>query len=246
MRVKAHNEQLPRRCLRRQSVCLNRGKADELGSVIGAYAKEKDAHLKALTPAVFAGTPNDRAYRDHLVARNYKSPYGLQARMWKMAMKDAYETMVKYWASIAQDIRPLVYRKRNWTDAMRHYAFWLLVDPKRVAALYRRATPIPTKFEIPKAERSAVVNIIAYELRNRVVRLPGVKTARNMALDEKMYTATASATGRQQIAVMGFTPRKRITIPLTWDRSDLSKHQGRDGTKGTNLEGSHHLRAEGS
>jgi putative transposase len=214
MRVKAQNEQLPRRCVRRQSVRLNRGNADELGSIISLYAKEKDAHLKALTPAVFAGTPNDRAYRDQLVARNYKSPYGLQARMWKMAVKDAYETMVKYWASIAEGIRPLVYRKRNWTDAMRHYAFWLLVDPKRVAALYARATPIPTKFEISKAERSAVVKIIAREVRKRVVRLPRVQKARSMALDADMYTVTVSATGRQQIAVMGFTPRKRIMIPL--------------------------------
>jgi putative transposase len=129
-------------------------------------------------------------------------------------VKDAYETMVKYWASIAESLRPLVYRKRNWTDAMRHYAFWLLAGPTRVAALYAGTTPLPTEFEIPKAERSAVVEIIAREVRKRVVRLPRVQKARSMALDADMYTVTASATGRQQIAVMGFTPRKRITIPL--------------------------------
>jgi len=210
----AQDEHLPRRCVRRQSVRLNRGKADELGSLIGAYAKEKDAHLKALTPAVFACTPNDRAYRDQLVARNYKSPHGLQARMWKMVVKDAYETMVKYWASIAESFRPLVYRKRNWTAEMRHYAFWLLVSPQRVAALYGGATQLPTTFMIPKADRSAVIKIIAREARKRVMGLPRVKKARSMALDANMYTVATPPTGRQQIEVMGLRPRQRILIPL--------------------------------
>jgi len=67
--------------VRRRSARLNEGKADELGLFIGAYVKEKDDHLRALTPAVFAGPSNDRAYRDQLVARGDESPYGLQARM---------------------------------------------------------------------------------------------------------------------------------------------------------------------
>jgi putative transposase len=209
-----HIEQLPYRYVRRQSVLLNKHKADELGSLISAYTKEKNEHLKALTPAVLAEIPNDSTYLDQLAARNYKSPYGLQERMWQMAAKDAYDTMVKYWVSIAEDVRPLVYRKRNWTDEMCHYAFWLLVYPKHVAALYARATPMPTTFEIPKSERSAVVKIIAREVRKCVVRLPRVQEARSMVLDAEMYAVTVSATGRQQIAVMGFTPGKRIMIPL--------------------------------
>jgi len=200
--------------VRRRSARLNKGKADELGLVIRAYAREKDDHLRALTPAVFAGTPSDRAYRDQLVASGYESPHGLQARMWKMAAKDAYETMVKYWAAIAEDVRPLVRRKRNWTDVMRHYAFWLLSNPRRVAALWAGFTPLPTTFGVPKPERSAVVKIIAREVRKRAVRLPRVHRARSMALDANMYALTTSATGRQQIEVMGFTPRKRILVPL--------------------------------
>jgi len=208
------DEQGLRRCVRRPSSRLNKGKAGELGLVIRAYAREKDDHLRALTPAVFAGTPNDRAYRDQLVASGYESPHGLQARMWKMAAKDAYETMVKYWAAIAEDVRPLVHRKRSWTDGMRHYAFWLLSNPRRVAALWAGFTPLPTTFEVPKPERSAVVKIIAREVRKSAVRLPRVRRARSMALDANMYALTTSATGRQQIGVMGFTPYKRILVPL--------------------------------
>jgi putative transposase len=214
MSAATQDEQGLRRCVRRRSARLNKGKAGELGLVIGAYVKEKDDHLRALTPAVFAGLSDDRAYRDQLVARGYKSPYGLQARMWKMALKDAYETMVRYWAAISEDIRPLVYRKRNWTDEMHHYAFWLLSNPRRVAALYAGETPIPSSFETPKSERSAVVKIITREVRRRVMRLPRVRKAKSMALDANMYAVTTSTTGRQQIEVMGFTPRKRILVPL--------------------------------
>jgi hypothetical protein len=121
--AKAQDKQLPRRCVRRCSAPLNQGNASELAALISAEGREKNDHLKALTPAVFANTPNERAYRDQLVARHYTSPHGLQARMWKMAAKDAYETMDKYWAAIAESIRPLVHRTRNWTDPMRHYAF---------------------------------------------------------------------------------------------------------------------------
>jgi len=214
MSAATQDEQVPLRCVRRRSARLNRGRADELSSVISAYAKEKDDHLKALTPSVFASIHNERAYRDQLVECDYESPHGLQARMWKMALKDAYETMAKYWSSIAEDIRPMVYRKHNWTDEMRHYAFWLLFSPTRVTALYAGETPIPSRFKIPKSERSAVVKIIAREVKRRVKRFPRVHKARSMTLDADMYGVTTFNAARQQIEVMGVTPRKRILLPL--------------------------------
>jgi putative transposase len=97
---------------------------------------------------------------------------------------------------------------------MRHYAFWLLSSPRRVAGLYAGETPIPFSYETPKSERSAVIKIIAREVRKRAVRFPRVRKSRSMALDANMYAVTTSATGRQQIEVMGFTPRKRILVPL--------------------------------
>jgi len=40
------------------------GKASELAALIGAYAREKNDLLKALTPAVFLKLPGAKAYRD--------------------------------------------------------------------------------------------------------------------------------------------------------------------------------------
>jgi hypothetical protein len=188
------------RCVRRHSPCLNRGKAGELHALIEAYVKEKDYHLRVLTPGVFANFSGERSYRDSLLHRpgGYVSPYGLQARMWKMTAKDAYETMNKFWAAIAEDLKPLVRRKARWSDEMRHYANWLLYSPRRVAALYAGDTPMPSTSKIRKSERCAVVKIVAREVRRRVKRFPRARTARSACFDADMYTLTTSATGHQR------------------------------------------------
>lgn len=212
--VSDEQKSLPKRCVRRQSRLLGAGKAKALGLVIEAYAKEKDDHLLALGPEVFAGWISQRAYRDHLLAEGYVSPHGLQARMWKQALADAHETLAKFWAAIAEDVRPLIFRKTNWTDDMRHYAFWLLFSSRRVAALYVGQTPIPTSFDVAKDERSAVVKIIAREVRKHVQRLPRVRSARSACFDANMYTPSTTHYGHQQIELMGLKPRMRVRIPL--------------------------------
>lgn len=90
MRVGAGTEPgaAPMRCVRRRSAHLNKARAATLYEVVAAYAKEKDHHLQALTPALCASTSSQRCYRDQLVAGKYRSPYGCQARMWKMALTD--------------------------------------------------------------------------------------------------------------------------------------------------------------
>ena len=159
----AISDDVPMRCVRRQSAYLNKGKSEELDNLINSYAKEKDYHLRSLTPQVFASYPSQISYRDSLLHRpdGYKSPYGLQARMWKMALKDAYETIEKYWTALAGDIRPLISHKQFWSDSMIHYAYWLLFNPRRVASLYAGNTPIPTRFSITPYYRSIVVKIIS-------------------------------------------------------------------------------------
>jgi putative transposase len=210
----ATEDSISRRCVRRHSVRLNKGKADDLHALIDMYAREKEDHLRALTPKMFAGFCNQRAYRDHLLKNGYTSPYGLQARMWKMALKDADETMVKFWSAIAEDIRHLVHTKQNWSDEMRRYAFWLLYSPRRVAALYAGETPTPSAFKVSRAERIATVKIISRCVRKHAKRFPRVRKARSACFDFNMYGVTTSTSGRQQIEVMGLLPRKRISIPL--------------------------------
>lgn len=212
----AISDDVPMRCVRRQSAYLNKGKSEELDNLINSYAKEKDYHLRSLTPQVFASYPSQISYRDSLLHRldGYKSPYGLQARMWKMALKDAYETIEKYWTALAEDIRPLISHKQFWSDSMIHYAYWLLCNPRRVASLYAGDTPIPTRFSITPYYRSIVVKIIAKEVRKNAGRDPRVRVARSACFDPDMYTITSSNTGAQQIKLMGLKPYSRILVPL--------------------------------
>lgn len=69
----------------------------------------------------FAESESERKQRDGLVAKKYVNPNGLQARMWKMAHKDAYETVVRQWSAIADGLKARV--KRDWTEAQKHMPF---------------------------------------------------------------------------------------------------------------------------
>ncbi|MHB8288140.1 MAG: hypothetical protein ACYDEY_02680 [Acidimicrobiales bacterium] len=211
------NDGPPKCCERLKSRQLNADKAEALVLVIAAYANEKDDCLRALTPEVFTSVQGHRSCRDHLLAEECGSPHRLQARMCKQALADACETLTKFWTSVAEELRPLVIRKKAWTDEMRHYAFWLLFSPKRVAAPYAGQTPIPTLFEIAKHERSADRKSIAREVRKHIQRLPRVKQARSACFDANMYTLATTHSGHQPVELMGLKTWTRIRVPLLAD-----------------------------
>jgi hypothetical protein len=43
--------------------------------------------------------------------------------MWKMALKDAYETVLKNWAALAAEIKPLLFEHPGWNETQQHYAY---------------------------------------------------------------------------------------------------------------------------
>jgi hypothetical protein len=219
-------------------VVLARAKAAALDAVISAYAKEKDDHLRWFTPERFAAQVSPNSRRDELVASGYKSPHGLQARMWKVALKDAYETLDRYWLGLADDLRPLIYRKqqaaarahkdkggpvqqkcqpgcrRHWSEPMLHYGRWPLFSSRTMAAIYAGQAPKPPHFAIDGPERQMVARILGRESRKRVVRLPHARIARSACFDANMYTAFETERGGQVVKLMGLVPAERITIPL--------------------------------
>jgi putative transposase len=77
----------PMRTISRYSRSLNAGKWQVLVDLVRRYAEEKDAQLIVLgQDARFAECESDRTRRDALSDEGYKSSYGLQARMWKLAL----------------------------------------------------------------------------------------------------------------------------------------------------------------
>lgn len=215
------------RTIRRISCQLNRGKFDALQEIASAYAREKQEHLPVYhADALFAVPPDERTRRDALVKDKYTSPHGVQGRMWKLAQKDAYETVLKQWAALKEEIKPLIGAHQAgkdgaapcgavWTETQLRYAYWLTYTPQRMAELMSGPAPIPSHFQTEPEERKVVRNYLRRVIRRKRGGRPVVRLDRSFALDPEMYDVKTTAAGTQVIAIMGLTPRRRIRIPLT-------------------------------
>jgi IS605 OrfB family transposase len=194
---------------------LNQAKWEAVCELARRYANEKQAHLAYFTDEHFAASPDkERTRRDELVAVGYLNPHGLQARQWKMAEKEAYETVHKQWAALAEELRPRIAAHKGWTEDARHYAMWLLKDARRLAALMSGRAPVPEHFGVAASEQKTVRNYLRRVIRRRRGAHPTVRIARSFALDDNMYTVFEQ-NGAQYIAVMSLQPRQRVVIPLT-------------------------------
>ncbi|MBN1888271.1 MAG: transposase [Thermoflexales bacterium] len=205
------------RTIRRVSLSLNEGKWQTVVELLRRYATEKDAHLLFLgAPSHLAACRSERTRRDRLVASQYASPHGLQARAWKMALKDGYETVSKQWAAMAARLRPRIARHVGWRNLQKRYAYWLLKSPQRLAQLVSGRAPVPTHFGIGGDEQRQVRNYLRRVIRRGRLsgHRPRAKMARSAAFDANMYE-TFEENGRQYIKIMSLTPGHRLVIPLT-------------------------------
>src|SRR5579859_7695270 len=83
----------PMRTIKAYSLSLNQDKWAALQAIAQAYAAEKNDHLWAFgDDLTFANYEAQEQCRDALLDAQYANAHELQARMWKMALKDAYET----------------------------------------------------------------------------------------------------------------------------------------------------------
>jgi putative transposase len=212
------------RTIKRISYPLNQGKYEAIREIASAYAREKQEHLPDYQDDVLFGRHrNERSLRDELVRTGYRSRHGVSARMWKLAQKDAYETVKKQWAALAESIKPLVAAHRTndspndtiWTDDQMRYAYWLLSDPRRLAQLVGGEAVIPRHFKIEAGPRKVVGNYLRRVVRRKRGEQPWVKLERAFTLDADMYDIKVSAAGTQILAITSLVPRQRIRIPLT-------------------------------
>jgi putative transposase len=212
------------RTIKRISYPLNQNKYAAIREIASAYAREKQEHLPDYQDdALFGRHRNERTLRDQLVRAGYRSPHGVSARMWKLAQKDAYETVKKQWAALAEKIRPLVTAHRsgsglgdvNWTDDQMRYAYWLLSDVRRLAQLVGGEAVIPKHFKIEAGQRKVVRNYLRRVVGRQRGEPPCVKLERALTLDANMYDIKVSTAGTQILAITSLIPRQRIRIPLT-------------------------------
>jgi len=210
------------RTVKRHTLPLNQTKLEKLGLVVSAYAKEKQYWLSLLQTKAYRGLiRKHRVIRDQFVKDQYQSVTGLQARMWKLALTDACETMDKYFQSRFDVVKKSIYQK-PWSENQKHYAYWLLSDYPRLFSLLDDVVPVfDSKNRTQAIEHhhaKTVINFIRTSLISLLRKQPKInktRKARSFVLDGSCYHLYQDeVTQTQYLSVMGLEAGKRIVIPL--------------------------------
>jgi IS605 OrfB family transposase len=201
------------RTVKRESVKLNKGKFGTIEKIARAFADDKQVHLDFYQDELnFAEATSYRLRRNDLKTTSHHTSTPLSVHASDLAVKEAFEAEVKYWAAIAADIHPRI-GSRQWTDEQKHYAYWLLFSEKRFSALILDRAPINEKIKLTLPEKKQVQSYLRRRARRMMGARPGVKFARSLVLDSTLYSVIDSLTG-QGISISSLEKGNRIFIPL--------------------------------
>lgn len=200
------------RTIKRLSETLNAGKLNQLRLMANAYAKEKQHWLSAFQRhGYLIHLKKHREVRNQFVAGKYQSIYGLQARMWKLALIDAAETMDRYWQSLFEKVKLSIHRHSGLDEAQRHYCFWLLKDYKRLP-LILNGKAIEFR-EMNDLKRKQAINFLKRSIKKQRKSYPQARLNRSFILDDSCYRCFEEG-GKQYIKIMTLVKGQRIALPL--------------------------------
>src|SRR5262245_15494948 len=201
------------RTVRRESLKLNQAKFDALDRIDRAFASDKQAHLDFYQHDLnFSKARSYRLRRNELKTTDHHASNPLPIHASDLALKEAFETEVKYWAAIAAEIHPRI-ASRQWNPEQRHYAYWLLADEHRFSLLILDRAPINEQIGLAISERRQVQNYLRRRARRIMKARPRVKIARSFALDSTLYAVGRTLSG-QGLVISSLEKGKRIFIPL--------------------------------
>ncbi|WP_353928614.1 hypothetical protein [Desulfofundulus kuznetsovii] len=207
--------------VRQKSLPLNNEKWARITETADAYARQKDAFLVEYGHVKYLHYLGEkRKLRDELVSAGFVSPFGLQARQWKLALEDALYTLERQWEAAIAEVKEYLYRHEGLTDEEKHYAFWLLYrhvkhgrNWKRIRAVFTGEDIVSEEIKLDAGGRARVRKYLKRTFRRVLGRKPRVKKARSFTVDQQMYRVFATGK-RQYIAVATLTPGERVIIPL--------------------------------
>jgi putative transposase len=201
------------RTVRRESLKLSQAKFDALERITRSFASDKQAHLNFYQHGLnFSEASSYRLRRNELKTTDHHASTPLPVHASDLALKEAFETEVKYWAAIASEIHPRI-APRQWTEEQKHYAYWLLYDERRFSHLILDRAPINEKISLAVSERKQVQNYLRRRARRIMKARPRVKVARSFALDSTLYAVGRTLSG-QGLVISSLEKGKRIFIPL--------------------------------
>jgi len=199
------------RTVKRRSLKLNKGKWEAIERIAQAFAQDKQAHLNFYQRSGnFAEAVGWRERRDALKQQPDHQQALLPVHASDLAVKEAYETELKYWASIAEQIEV---SGRNWTDEQKHCANWLLYDAQRFSALILGRAPINERINLTREERKQAQSYLRRRARRIMKDRPRVRVARSFVLDNSLYKVFETA-GGQGVSISSLERGNRIHIPL--------------------------------
>ena len=201
------------RTVRREGLKLNRGKFGALESMARAFASDKQTHLDFYQQGLnFSDAHSYRLRRNELKAAGHHASTPLPVHASDLAVKDAFDTEVRYWAGIASEIHHRI-ASLQWTDEQKHYAYWLLFDEHRFSHLILERAPINAKISLTVSERKQVQNYLRRRARLEMKARPRVKIARSFSLDNTLYEVIRTRNG-QGLKISTLEKGKRMFIPL--------------------------------
>ena len=199
------------RTVKRRSVRLNQGKWEEIKRVAQAFARDKQAHLDFYQRSGNFGQAGSwRERRDAVKLSDHHQQTPLPVHASDLAVKEAYETEIKYWAALVCEIEV---SGRDWSDEQKHYANWLLYDGQRFSALILGQAPTNERISLTMEERKQVQNYLRRRARRIMKDRPKVKKARSFALDNSLYKVFETIDG-QGISISCLERGHRIRIPM--------------------------------
>jgi len=201
------------RTVKRKALPLNARKQKSLKELCISYSREKRfwlAFFHSFKSQAYLARP--RSLRDEMIKQNYRSPYGLQARHWKLALEEAAETWDKYWQATFVTIRSKIAHQKKLSEQERHYAYWLLKDYRQFIAMMQGKSP-EAPFLLEKSSQKQVAALLRRLVKKHRGKVPSLKKMRSVRFDANCYESFEHK-GCQYIKLMTLIPGKRITIPL--------------------------------
>lgn len=153
------------------------------------------------------------AIRDEWIKTAYAEKFGLQARMWKIALSDAFAMIKSKWANIFRRVKRKIANNGKFSKEEKAYAYYLLKSPKLLARALRQEDFVIDKFK--DVNRGLVHKYLKSRIRKAFGRKPSVRKANTVSLDMNMYDFHTDDKGRLWLGVMGLEPRKRIRLMLS-------------------------------
>lgn len=214
------------RTIKQYSELLTALQQKQLMDVLKPYNKQIDvfltvyAHLKFLH--LVTNSSGQKQLRDFLIKNNFKSPCGLQARQWKMALVDACEIIHRQWESDISFVQnDYLYKHKKLTEQEKHYANWLLIksvggrDFSRILAIFNNTDTTYNSIELDEKGRKKIRHYLHRCFLKTLGNRPRKKSSRSINCDPQLYDIKWDEEKKCQVLELTtLQPRKRLCIHL--------------------------------